>query len=63
MSENLTLFPAVPGSADERNQQEAALMKALRSPAPCYGRAVDEALAFVADKFRCTRRKGSDTPT
>jgi (p)ppGpp synthase/HD superfamily hydrolase len=37
-------------------------MKALRGPAPLYGRALDDALAFVADAFRTKTRKGTDIP-
>jgi (p)ppGpp synthase/HD superfamily hydrolase len=34
----------------------------LRKPAPCYGRSLDEALAFVAEAFRTKTRKGTDIP-
>ena len=37
-------------------------MRALRSPAPCYGRTLDEALVFVAEAFRTKTRKGTDIP-
>ena len=38
------------------------LIQILRMPPPCYGKALDEALAFVADRFRHKTRKGTDIP-
>jgi (p)ppGpp synthase/HD superfamily hydrolase len=37
-------------------------LKCLQAPPPCYGRALDDALAFVAEAFRYKTRKGTDTP-
>ena len=51
-----------PWTAEEREARGLRLVEILRKPAPCYGRALDEALAFVAEAFRYTKRKGTDTP-
>lgn len=47
---------------ESRAASRDRLMRALRAPAPCYGKAMDEALAFVADAFRTKTRKGTNIP-
>jgi (p)ppGpp synthase/HD superfamily hydrolase len=51
-----------PWTPEDRTSQRQRLVEVLRKPAPCYGRALDDALAFVADAFRYKTRKGTDTP-
>lgn len=48
--------------ADWKEAMEERLMRCLHAPSPCYGRALDEALGFVADAFRYKTRKGTGTP-
>lgn len=47
---------------ESRRAYRERLLKCLQSPAPCYGRALDNALAFVAEAFRTKTRKGTDIP-
>jgi GTP pyrophosphokinase len=51
-----------PLTPEERTSQSQQLVEILRKPAPCYGRALDDALAFVTDLFRYKTRKGTDIP-
>lgn len=51
-----------PWTPEEREARSQRLTEIFRKPAPCYGRALDDALAFVADAFRFKTRKGTDTP-
>lgn len=51
-----------PWTPEERTSQRKRLVEVLRQPAPCYGRALDDALAFVSDAFRFKTRKGTGIP-
>lgn len=51
-----------PWTPEKRRAAGEHLVEMLRKPAPCYGKALDDALAFVAEAFRCKTRKGTDTP-
>ena len=51
-----------PWTPQEREARSEDLIRMFRGPSPCYGRALDEALVFVADAFRYKTRKGTDTP-
>ncbi len=51
-----------PWTAKERVERSAHLLMLLQAPPPCYSRALDDALAFVADAFRYKIRKGTDIP-
>ena len=51
-----------PWTPEDRAARDKLFMKILNSPPPCYGRALDDALAFVAGAFRYKVRKGTSTP-
>lgn len=51
-----------PWTPETKNACGERLIQILRMPPPCYGKALDEALAFVADRFRHKTRKGTDIP-
>lgn len=51
-----------PWTPKEKQANRDHLLKCLQAPPPCYGRALDDALAFVTDTFRYKTRKGTDIP-
>ena len=51
-----------PWTPETRAEGGRRLVEILRRPAPCYGRSLDDALAFVAEAFRFKTRKGTDIP-
>jgi len=51
-----------PWTPESRAKRHTRLEDILRKPSPCYGRALDDALAFVAEAFRTKTRKGTDIP-
>lgn len=59
---NRPISACKPWTPEERKVRSDHLLRMSRGSSPCYGRALDEALAYVADAFRYKTRKGTDIP-
>lgn len=57
-----SITQSAPFTPETRRAIRDRLIKCLQAPAPCYGRALDDALAFVAEAFRNKTRKGTNIP-